>query len=308
MLEIQFAPIQGYTDAAYRRFHNEIYGGSIGCYFTPFVRLEKGCIRNKDLKDIHPENNNGVNVVPQIIVNSVDEFEILVDNITALDYKQIDINMGCPFPLQTNKRRGAGLLPHIEVVKSILNEVQRNTNVQFSLKMRLGLNDRKESFELLSIINDTPLRQVVIHPRVGCQQYKGSVDMEAFDYLFKNINHSVVYNGDLLTVDDIKYVEKIYPRLTRVMLGRGLLSRPSIAMEYVEDKKLSDDECKSMFMSFHDRLLNYYSDILQGDTQLLSKIKTIWDYQEPMVGHKVIKLIKKSSTMAKYMAAVSAIQ
>ena len=63
---ISFAPLQGYTDAVYRRAHHECVGG-IDEYYTPFVRLEKGEVRKKDLRDTDPVNNMGVPTVPQAI-------------------------------------------------------------------------------------------------------------------------------------------------------------------------------------------------------------------------------------------------
>lgn len=308
MLEIQFAPLQGYTDAAYRRFHNEIYGSCIGRYFSPFVRIEKWAVRNKDIKDISPENNEGITLVPQIIVNSISEFKILVDAITTLGYNQIDINMGCPFPLQTGKGRGAGLLSCIDVVKGIMEEIKKCQEVSFSIKMRLGLDDCNESVELLPIINDAPLKQVVIHPRIGRQQYKGNVDIDAFERLYNEIAHPIIYNGDILEVKDIYNIASRYPRLAGVMIGRGLLADPSMAMEYKQDISLDKEQKKSLFFKLHEKLFHYYSNILQGDSQLLMKMKTIWDYQEGAIGHKALKSIKKSTTIAKYQAAVSAIQ
>ena len=51
ILPIHFAPLQGYTDAVYRRAHARIFGG-IETYYSPFVRMEHGEIRRKDARDI----------------------------------------------------------------------------------------------------------------------------------------------------------------------------------------------------------------------------------------------------------------
>ena len=50
MAVIHFAPLQGYTDSVYREAHTRVFGG-VDTYYTPFVRIEKGGFRNKDLKD-----------------------------------------------------------------------------------------------------------------------------------------------------------------------------------------------------------------------------------------------------------------
>ena len=65
-LPVYFAPLQGYTDVVYRKAHAALFGG-IAAYYTPFVRIEKGDFRRKDLRDIDFENNRGVPVVPQAI-------------------------------------------------------------------------------------------------------------------------------------------------------------------------------------------------------------------------------------------------
>ena len=59
---------------------------------------------------------------------------------------------------------------------------------------------------------------------------------------------------------------------------------------------------------FHQKLYSYYSDILCGDIQLLSKIKPFWEYAENEIGRKSWKSIKKASNIAKYQSAVASIQ
>ena len=49
-LPIHFAPLQGYTEAIYRQAHARIFGG-IESYYTPFVRVEHGEIRKKDMRE-----------------------------------------------------------------------------------------------------------------------------------------------------------------------------------------------------------------------------------------------------------------
>ena len=69
MAVIHFAPLQGYTDSVYREAHTRVFGG-VDTYYTPFVRIEKGGFRNKDLKDIACDRNRQVHVVPQLIFHT----------------------------------------------------------------------------------------------------------------------------------------------------------------------------------------------------------------------------------------------
>ena len=50
-MKIYAAPLQGFTEAAWRNAHEGVFGG-VDAYYSPFVRLEKGEIRNKDRKEV----------------------------------------------------------------------------------------------------------------------------------------------------------------------------------------------------------------------------------------------------------------
>ena len=136
-LPIHFAPLQGYTDDVYRRIHHELVGG-IAHYYTPFVRMEGGGVRSKDMRDIRPEFNEGVPVVTQIIVKSMKEFDYLVSIVEEKGYHRIDVNMGCPFPMQAKHGRGSGLLAHVDIIEEMAKAIEAKPQLSFSVKMRLG--------------------------------------------------------------------------------------------------------------------------------------------------------------------------
>ena len=304
MLPILFAPLQGYTDYAYRNFHNEIFGG-IDVYYTPFIRIEHGELRKKDVRDASFDNDETGKIIPQVIVKDVTELDFLVSRLVEMGHKRIDINMGCPFPLQTKKGRGAGLLSSPERVKEIMDYVNERGDVDFSLKMRLGNVDANECIELLPILNNTRLVHIVVHPRIATQQYKGDLNMEIFESFIKGCNKPVVFNGEIKSVEDICNLEKAYPTLAGIMVGRGLLSRPSMANEYKLGKSLSEKELYDKVMRFHENVFNHYSQQLQGDSHILMKMKTFWEYLESIIGHKQYKLVKKAVSVAKYNAALN---
>jgi tRNA-dihydrouridine synthase len=306
MTNIEFAPLQGYTDAAYRYWHNRLIGG-ISCYYSPFIRIEKSDIRAKDLRDILPENNEGLNLVPQIIVNGKDELDFLSAKIRELGYSRIDINLGCPFPLQTKKGRGAALLSDPQKVQELMEAIKDNDDIHYSVKMRLGMSSAEEFYPLIDIINHAPLHHVTLHPRVATQQYKGNVDMLSFERISGEITHPLIYNGDITNLGEINSIDSRYATLSAIMIGRGLLSDPCLSYEYVNNVQLSDKEKIAKILELHAHLLEHYSARLQGDSQLLVKMKTFWEYLEPLIGRKSAKLIKKSINMAKYDAAVASI-
>lgn len=303
MYKIEFAPLQGYTDAIYRTMHNKVFGG-INSYYSPFIRLEKGEVRQKDIKDILPENNENINLVPQIIVNSNEEFLKLTESVCNLGYKRIDINMGCPFPLQTKKGRGAALLQNTNHLEDIVESINSINDIDFSIKMRLGMDSAEDAKGALEIINKAKLHHITIHPRIAKQQYKGEIDYQTFDYIYQNCLHPIIYNGDILSQEDIYNIINIYPKIEGIMIGRGLLAKPYLAMELNKTIRLSVSERLSMIMKLHDAIYDHYSSVMQGEHQLLLKMKTFWEYLDEEIGKKPYKAIKKSVNIKKYELAI----
>lgn len=334
-LYIAFAPLQGYTDAAYRRAHWECAGG-VGEYYTPFVRIEKGEVRRKDLRDTDPETNRGVPTVPQVIARDGDELARLCDALQAQGWRRIDVNMGCPFPLQVHAGRGSGLLQHPDKLQELLAEMQRRQEVTFSVKMRLGQESTDEGLRALETVNRMPLCHVTLHARLGRQQYKGTPVLEAFRHFAEHCVHPMVYNGDAEVQLGVKSYElrvkadadgvgndndksnmllQAVPNLKGVMIGRGLLARPWM---------LSNREPWEVLWAMHERLYRHATQTLCGDSQVLARLKTFWEYidleqalsagwqptpQDSQAGSlrstKVRKAIMKATTLARYREAVS---
>jgi tRNA-dihydrouridine synthase len=348
---IAFAPLQGYTDAAYRRAHHECVGG-VDEYYTPFVRLvganhyspikntvganhhspikntvganhhspikntvganhhspikntvganhhspQEYDIRRKDLRDTAPAVNAGVPTVPQVIARDADEFARLCDALQEQGWNRIDLNMGCPFPMQVRAGRGSGLLQHPDKVEDILREMQQRPNVAFSVKMRLGQESIDEGLATMPIVNDMPLVHVTLHPRLGRQQYKGVADRETFSHLYEVCRHPVVYNGDITSMEEAYELRQHFPGLKGVMIGRGLLARPWM---------LGDKEPAQVLHDMHAIVYHQAAENLCGDSQILSHLHAFWEYID--IDRKQKKAIKKATTLPRYREAVAAV-
>ncbi len=303
-MKIYSAPLQGFTEALWRNLHNEIFGG-IEEYFTPFIRYEHGEIRNKDIRDIERKNNAIGNLVPQIIAATPEEMRPLVQLIRNEGYKKIDINMGCSFPLQARKKHGAGILPFPNMVSALMQEVKMLPEFTFSVKMRLGWENKDECKAIVEILNDAPLSHITMHPRLGIEQYRQPADRDAFAEFSELCRHPLIYNGDITSVEDIKSIEGQFPHLQGIMIGRGLLANPALGREYKSGTPLSRNEMRTLVQTMHDQMLHSMSTRLQGNTQLLSKIKPYWEYLLPDMEKRYRKAILKSTSAEKYIQAVN---
>ncbi len=302
--QLQMAPIQGCTEAGYRNLFAQYFGG-VDAYFTPFLRVEHGEVRRRNLRDIEPETNATPCLIPQLLASTKAEASQLLTEILKRGYTKVDINLGCPFPMLAKHHKGSGLLPYPDEVAQLLQLVEEYPEVSFSVKMRLGYERPDECLALLPTLNALPLRQIAVHARVGAQQYKGICNRTAFKDFAEECKHPLIYNGDLCKVDDIDAVRAECPGLAGVMLGRGLLAHPWLAAEYRSGETYSLERGKELLRRFHTELLSYYEQRLEGgEKQLLQKMKEQWTYLLPEADRKLHKQIHKAQTIAAYTQAV----
>ena len=131
------------------------------------------------------------------------------------------------------------------------------------------------------------------------------VDMNAFQEFLQQCQHPVIYNGDITTVDDILHIEQQFPTLSGIMIGRGLLARPTLAMEYANGTQFTEAQIIALLKQMHQLLLEHQQTVIPGEAALLNKIRTFWDYTEPTIGHKAWKKLKKAGNLKNYLATVN---
>lgn len=291
-ITIMAAPLQGITDSVWRNAQAHCFGG-VDIYYTPFLRREHGQVRR--LGDAAPEANGGLHVVPQILGGRPDECVAMARALSAMGHRQVDINLGCPFPPVALHRRGSGLLPHPDQVAALAQALAQLQNIRFSVKMRLGWQNEREWEQVLPALAALNPTQVTLHPRTGREQYKGELHQEQLAAFVQTCPYPVVYNGGITTTDDIATIAQRFPRLHGVMIGRGLVARPGF---------LHPDENDQRYRLFHQELLDGYSQRLTGgEHQLLKKMQTLWEHFLPEANRKARKAIKKARTLEQYAQA-----
>ena len=291
------APLQGVTDNVWRMAQHEVFGG-VDSYYAPFMRVERGEVRRKDLRDVQPERNAGITLIPQILACQPDHALMMVDALKEMGYSRIDINLGCPFPPIALHRKGSGMLAYPDLVEELFRALAAVEGVEYSVKMRIGWDSNDQWRDILPLMELIKPCHIAVHPRTGKQQYKGELDMEQFEALMAASSWPVVYNGGLHTVEDIDEINRRYPGLAAVMVGSGLAANPGM---FCPDAKPDD------YRRFHDLLVDGYTDLLNGgEAQLVRHLQDIWQTFLPDTDHKLFKAIRKSRTLDQYRNAAAA--
>tara|TARA_R110002111_G_scaffold60230_7_gene100810 strand:+ start:1625 stop:2569 length:945 start_codon:yes stop_codon:yes gene_type:complete len=303
------SPLQGFTDFRFRNAFNHYFGG-IDTFYAPYIRFNnKLIIKNSYKLDLQLENNTDLEVIPQIMTNSADEFLFVVDYIQELGYKELNWNLGCPYPMVTNRGMGSGLICDPEKINHILERVHKETDITVSMKMRMGYENPEEILDTFPILDAYPLKNIAIHARIGKQLYKGGVNLEAFEKCIESTRHKLYYNGDITSVAKLKEMQTRFPSIDHFMIGRGLIADPFLPSMIKNDTTEYPENRWDIFREFHDTIYQQYDAALSGPTPIKMKMQGFWEYfaQSFSNPQKTFKKIKKANNPRAYQQAVSEI-
>lgn len=294
------APMEGITGYIYRNAVRDHFGDGISKYYTPFIVVhEKRAMSSKEINDVLPENNENINLIPQVLTNDAEGFLRIEKKLYEFGYREVNLNLGCPSKTVAYKGRGSGFLGKKEALDDFLYEIFESQIMDISVKSRIGEIDPDEFHELLDIFNKYPIKELIIHPRVRYEYYKGKPHRDVFYEGFSRSENPVCYNGDVESITDvIDLAEGTNDRLEAIMIGRGMLRDPSLIRTLSGGAPYSAGELRD----FLSRLRSDYSEIFSGEKPVLQKMKELWGYmQRDFPGkEKQIHALLKSRSISEY--------
>ncbi len=310
------APLEGLTGHVFRNAHHALYGG-VDKYFTPFLNAtSEESLSGRELRDVLPENNLGVPVVPQLMARRAPAFLEAAQRLQALGYGEINLNLGCPSATVVTKGRGAGFLAFPDELEAFLDAIFRDCSLRISIKTRIGMAHADEFPRLLAIYDRYPVTELIVHARTRSDFYGGLPRMDAFRLAQNACRHPLVYNGDLFGRPEVAQFSREFPTVDTLMLGRGLLCNPGLIEGIRQD--ISDvAKCiqqaappdAARLRRFHDLLLEGYRHQMGNDRNALFRMKELWTYLIHLFPdhERYAKHIRKAETMTAYEAAVDAL-
>lgn len=303
------SPLQGFTDFRFRNAFNSYFGG-IDTFYAPYIRMNgKLQIKNNYQRDLNPDNNTELELIPQIMTNDAEEFIFAVKYIQSLGYKEMNWNLGCPYPMVTKRGMGSGLICEPQKINHILDRVHSETDILVSMKMRMGYDNPEEILDTFPILDKYPLKNIAIHARIGKQLYKGGVNLEAFERCIDSTKHTLYYNGDITSVAKFKEMRERFPNIDHFMIGRGLIADPFLPAMIKNNTTEYPANRWELFSEFHDTIYQQYDAALSGPTPIKMKMLGFWEYFSQSFSNpqKTYKKIKKAGNPRKYREAVAEI-
>jgi tRNA-dihydrouridine synthase B len=303
------SPLQSFTDFRFRNAFHEHFGG-IDTYYAPYIRLNgKFEIKPVYERDLAIKNNLSIQVIPQIMTNDADEFLFVAKYVQALGYKELNWNLGCPYPMVTKRCMGSGLINDWERIDRVLEKVHEKSDIIVSMKMRMGYEEPTEILKVFPVLAKYPIKNIAIHARIGKQLYKGGVDLASFENCLKHTEQKIYYNGDITSVEQFRILQNRFPTIDHWMIGRGLIADPFLPSMIKANTTIYPNNRIEIFQKFLETLFFAFENSPSGASNVLKKMESYWEYFATTFPnpHKTFKKIKKSKTAQNYHDAVEEI-
>lgn len=266
-MKFYFAPLEGITDLTYRNLHQKYFPG-IDRYYMPFISpTQNHCLTKKEQRELPLCCDLPCSTIPQILTKSADDFLWAAQCCVDRGYTEVNLNMGCPSGTVVTKGKGSGLLANLDTLPIFLDEIFTKSPVKISIKTRVGIDAPQEFSDILQILNRYPMTELIVHPRVRRAFYKGKIEMDAFCYAVDHALAPLCYNGDITALADIQYIEKTFPTISALMVGRGLIADPGM---------LSGGTKRETLRNFHEELFDEYCRIFANKHNAMCRMKEIW--------------------------------
>lgn len=319
------APMEGITGYVFRNAYHRFFP-EMDKYFTPFLSPNQdGKLSPREYQELAPEHNQGIKLVPQIMTNCAADFIRTAKTLKTMGYDEVNFNLGCPSGTVVSKGKGSGFLAFPEKLDQCLDELFSGLEMKISVKTRLGKTQPEEFIRLLELYQKYPIEELIIHPRVQKDGYKNIPNLQMFSHAYEHSIHPLCYNGDIFTARDGWKIREKFPRLSAVMLGRGIVKNPNLLADLQAEISMGDVDAftvnsaldknkhqkdRERLRQFHDNLYEAYCSAylrVSGPKVVLFKMKEIWCYLASSFEdkHKAEKKIKKAQNLSEYEAAVS---
>lgn len=304
-MKFYLAPLEGITTYVYRNAYAKHFG-DVDKYFTPFIVPHKEKkFSARELKELSPEHNKGLAVIPQLLTNNAEDFLKTAKDIQQLGYQEINLNLGCPSKTVVTKKKGSGFLAYPEELEIFLKQIFSETDMKISIKTRIGKDSPDEFYRLLDIYNRFPITELVIHPRVQKDFYNNTPNLAVFEAAYRDAQMSICYNGDINEVANYNELSTRFPTLKKMMIGRGTIRNPGLISQIKGENKLTTER----LYAFHQDILEEYIKISSGDRNVLFKMKELWAFMIDLFDErdKLAKKIRKVERVKDYEILINKI-
>ena len=295
-----YAPMEGITDATFRRLHHKYFPG-VDKYFMPFISPTiHRTLTHREARELPRADSVDFAAVPQLLGKNVEDMLWAIGVCADLGYDEVNINLGCPSGTVVSKGKGSGMLSDLDALDAFLEAIYAQAVLPVSLKTRIGVNDSENWENILEIYRRYPVKELTVHPRIRKAFYKGDCDLTAFARSVENSPFPVCYNGNVYSLADAEAIAARFPTVESVMIGRGLVADPGM---------LTGSTDRQTLKAFLSELSDTYCIVFESKRNAIYRMKDNWHYLISLFegSDKLWKEMRKSTDYDRFMSIANEI-
>ena len=234
-MRIVLAPMEGVVDHHFREIYSAI--GGLDFCVSEFIRVNdlpmpaKTFLRECPELKTNSHTASGIPVRIQLLGSNPETVAQSAYTAATLGASAIDLNFGCPAKTVNQNRGGAVLLKEPKLIGSIVAAVRAAVPqaTPVTAKIRLGYEDRSLYMDSALAISEAGANELCVHARSRADGYKPPAYWDTIAIIRQALNIPIIANGEIWSIDDWQRCKQ-QSLCDDFMLGRGLLSRPDLAL------------------------------------------------------------------------------
>lgn len=230
---VVLAPMVGLSHSALRSL---VQGeGGVGLLFTEMLAAKRLPHDNEFCSPLLIRDESEKPLIYQIITGNDADIEPAIKKLHMLGADGVDLNLGCPAPMQRRQGAGAVLGANHQQLQKILYKLRKSTELPLSVKIRLGHSLDIEQLRSFCLFLETEgVDMITIHARLHGEKFCRKPRWAAIGAIKDAVSVPIVANGGIFSPADARQCLEL-SQADGVMIGRGAVEQPWLCAEIAKE-------------------------------------------------------------------------
>lgn len=229
--------------------------GGVGLLFTEMLAAKRLPSDNPVCSPLLMRTELERPLMYQLVSGDLEHIGPAIEKLHSLGADGVDLNLGCPAPIQKRQGAGSSLALNRPQLLKILNEIRSKTELPLSVKIRLGSQiDDNNLAATCRFYEDQGVDLITVHGRLIGEKFCRKPRWAAIAAAKKAVVIPVFANGGIFSVADAKRCLE-ESGADGLMIGRGAVEQPWLCREighklYNAPENLGDVNKREVYIDF----------------------------------------------------------
>lgn len=233
--------------------------GGVGLLYTEMLAAKRLPSDNPNISPMLVKTEGEKPLVYQLVTGDIFHILPAIEKLHKLGADGVDLNLGCPAPIQKRQGAGASLALNRAKLQEILRLIRKNTDLPLSVKIRLGLKiDDSQLADTCKFYEAEGVDLITVHGRLIGEKFCRKPRWSSIAAAKNSVSIPVFANGGVFSVDDARRCLQ-QSEADGIMVGRAAVEKPWLCSEIAASLFGVQNSCsvinkKDIFFRYFDLL------------------------------------------------------